>query len=107
MWGPKSADVLPGGFHPEGEEQPVIVIGHAILPVNSDIEFVSAVDEIVRLNRHKHHSVSCQLTRIGTRDVRVGAVTAHAMRIEDTDAKRKVVDALVGPDVQPDVHALT
>jgi hypothetical protein len=38
--------------------------------------------------------------------VRIGAVTADAIRVEYTDAEREIVDALIRPHIQANIHAL-
>jgi hypothetical protein len=74
--------------------------------VDGNVEFVGALDKIERIDRQNHHSFTGQLGRGGALDVRVGAVTADAVRVEDADAERKVIDALMGAHVEPDIDAL-
>src|SRR5829696_8441469 len=55
---PVDADILGPGFHPEGIEEPVVVVGVAVLLVHGDVELVSALDQVESFDREARLGVA-------------------------------------------------
>jgi hypothetical protein len=73
--------------------------------MHGNIKLVRPLDEIELVNREDDKTFSYQLARDATVDLRVRAVTANALGVEDADAERKITHALIRADVKPDLHA--
>ena len=50
---PVDADVVDPRLHPEGVQQPVVVVREAVALVDGDVELVGALDEIEALDRER------------------------------------------------------
>src|SRR5438132_123058 len=94
--GPVDADVLRARFHPKRVEQPVIVVWKAVSLVDRDVQFVRAFDEIEAVDRKCDGHVAGKTLRIHLLEIGVGAVTTHAVCVEQTDAEHEVVDWMRG-----------
>ena len=69
----------------------MVVVRKAVALVNGDVELVGALDEIEAVDRERHVRLAAQPLRIHLLDVRVGAVAAHAVGVEQADAEHEVV----------------
>src|SRR2546423_9718563 len=84
----------------------MVVIGRSVFAVDGDIEFVRSVDQVETLNRARHLGIARKLAGNGSLDMRVGAVAADTLGVEDPDAEDKIAHWLVGMDAEADLQRL-
>ena len=81
-------------LHAERVEQPVVVVRKAVALVNGDVELVGAFDQIEALDRERDLGVAVQPLGIHLFEIRVGAVAADAVGVEQPDAEDEIVGRL-------------
>ena len=101
---PVDADVLRARLHAERVEQAVVVVGIAVALVDGHVELVGAFDEIEAVDRERDLGLAGQPLRVHLLEVRVGAVAADAVGVEQADAEHEVVDRVLRADVKPNRH---
>ena len=104
MAGAIDADVVHARLHAERIQQPVIVVRVAVALVHGDIELVGALDQVEAVDGEGRVAVAGEPLGIHFFQVRVRAVAAHAVGVEQPDAEHEVVGRLGGVDLQADRH---
>src|SRR3954465_6804459 len=82
VWRTINAHVLHAARHAEVIQQSVVVVRSAILAMHGNIELVTAFDEVKMVNREPDLRLPGQSLRPSPFDVRVRAIAAHSLRIE-------------------------
>src|SRR5258708_26322058 len=88
------ADVVDGRLQAERVEQAVIVVGEAVALVDRDVDLVGALDEIEAVDGKRRFGLAAQMLRVHLLEIRVGAIAADAVRVEEADAEHEVVGRL-------------
>ncbi len=101
---PVDADIVRAGFHAERVEKTVIVVRKAVALVDRDVQLVGAFDEVEAVNRERRFGFARKLPWVHLFEIRVRAVTADAVRVEQPDAEHEVVGRLRRAHLQTDRH---